>query len=65
VAAVVSNEEGIKTVRCVAGKVHIYVVKPEEAGRAMVSELPRASFKGLKLILLAIQYGHSLHLSER
>ena len=45
VAAVFSNEEGIRRVREVAGKVHIYVVKPDEAGRTIVSELPKPLLK--------------------
>ena len=43
VAAVASNEEGVRRVKRVAGKIHIYVVKPNEAGRAIVSELPGGS----------------------
>ena len=40
VAAVVSNEEGLKTVKQVAGRICIYIVKPDEAGKTIVSELP-------------------------
>jgi hypothetical protein len=38
VAAVVSNGEGIRRVR--EGKVRIYAVKPDEAGKTILSELP-------------------------
>jgi len=38
-------KEGIKAVRHVAGKVHIYVVKPDEADKTIVSESPRALLK--------------------
>ena len=48
VAAVVdASEEGVETVKTVEDRIQIYIVKPDKAGRTIVSELPRKAHVNL------------------